>query len=196
MGANRVAFGTLAMVSIGCTICRGCQLHTCHVGIATQIETVEQAQEHGLKKFTPQEVVTAAESCARFFESMGEEVKRVVAELGYERAQDLVGRYDLLEQATHADQLDLAQLITPLEEYLDLAPADLPAPVAAEEVLAEARAEAGLVVARPIRMERKQASADLARLAADVLSGTGGRREDPPATHAPAPLLGAERAGG
>ena len=56
LGANRVGFGTLAMVSLGCTICRGCQLDTCHVGIATQIETVEQAQEHGLKKFTPQEV--------------------------------------------------------------------------------------------------------------------------------------------
>ena len=56
LGANRVAFGTLAMVSLGCTICRGCQLDTCHVGIATQIETVEQADEHGLKKFTPQEV--------------------------------------------------------------------------------------------------------------------------------------------
>ena len=39
MGANRVGFGTLAMVSLGCTICRGCQLDTCHVGIATQIET-------------------------------------------------------------------------------------------------------------------------------------------------------------
>ena len=98
MGANRVAFGTLAMVSLGCTICRGCQLDTCHVGIATQIETIEQAQEHGLKKFTPQRVDSAAENCARFFASMGEEVKRVVAELGYERAQDLVGRYDLLEQ--------------------------------------------------------------------------------------------------
>ena len=58
MGANRVAFGTLAMVSLGCTICRGCQLDTCHVGIATQIETPEQATEHGLKKFTPQEVTT------------------------------------------------------------------------------------------------------------------------------------------
>ena len=80
MGANRVAFGTLAMVSLGCTICRGCQLDTCHVGIATQIETIEQAQEHGLKKFTPQRVNSAAENCARFFASMGEEVKRVVAE--------------------------------------------------------------------------------------------------------------------
>ncbi len=98
LGANRVGFGTLAMVSLGCTICRGCQLDTCHVGIATQIETTEEAQEHGLKKFTPQEVDRAAESCARFFSAMGEEVKQVVASLGYERAQDLVGRYDLLEQ--------------------------------------------------------------------------------------------------
>ena len=98
LGANRVGFGTLAMVSLGCTICRGCQLDTCHVGIATQIETTEEAQEHGLKKFTPQEVDRAAESCARFFAAMGEEVKEVVASLGYERAQDLVGRYDLLEQ--------------------------------------------------------------------------------------------------
>src|SRR5947208_14242646 len=110
---------------------------------------------------------------------MGEEIKRVVGELGYERAQDLVGRYDLLEQISHADRIDLAELITPLEEYLDLAPADLPAPVAAEEILAEARAEAGLVVARPIRMERKEASAELARLAADALAGTAVRREYP-----------------
>ena len=55
LGANRVAFGTLAMVSIGCTICRGCQLDTCHVGIATQIESMEEAEQKGLKKFTPQE---------------------------------------------------------------------------------------------------------------------------------------------
>ena len=100
LGANRVGFGTLAMVSLGCTICRGCQLDTCHVGIATQIETPEEAADHGLKKFTPQEVDRAAESCARFFSSMGEEVKQVVASLGYDRAQDLVGRYDLLEQST------------------------------------------------------------------------------------------------
>ena len=126
LGANRVGFGTLAMVSLGCTICRGCQLDTCHVGIATQIETTEEADAHGLKKFTPQEVDRAAESCARFFSAMGEEVKEVVASLGYERAQDLVGRYDLLEQVAAHDKVDLAPLITPLEEFLDLEPIDLP----------------------------------------------------------------------
>jgi glutamate synthase (NADPH/NADH) large chain len=192
MGANRVAFGTLAMVSLGCTICRGCQLDTCHVGIATQIETVEQAQEHGLKKFTPQRVDSAAESCARFFESMGEELKRLVAELGFDRAQDLVGRYDLLEQVSHTERLDLAQLITPLEEFLDLEPIDLP--VAAEE-LVEARAEAGLVRARPIRMEPKEASARLAGLADKVISGEVVRDRFPRSTDANDRVLGTELAG-
>jgi glutamate synthase (NADPH/NADH) large chain len=192
MGANRVAFGTLAMVSLGCTICRGCQLDTCHVGIATQIETVEQAQEHGLKKFTPQRVDSAAESCARFFQSMGEEVKAVVAELGYERAQDLVGRYDLLRQVASEDRLDLAELITPLEEFLDLEPIDLPV---AEQDLVEARAEAGLVRARPIRMESKQASTQLAGLADKVFSGEVVRQQFPRPTDANDRVLGTELAG-
>ncbi|HVQ57583.1 MAG TPA: glutamate synthase-related protein [Solirubrobacterales bacterium] len=190
LGANRVGFGTLAMVSLGCTICRGCQLDTCHVGIATQIETVEAAQEHGLKKFTPQEVDVAAESCARFFSSMGEEVKQVVASLGYDRAQDLVGRYDLLEQVAAKDSIDLAPLITPLEEFLDLEPIDLPV---AEE--AEARAEAGLVVARPIRMEAKQASTQLAALAPEICSGQTLRSEFPRPTDANDRVLGTELAG-
>jgi glutamate synthase (NADPH/NADH) large chain len=192
LGANRVGFGTLAMVSIGCTICRGCQLDTCHVGIATQIETVEQAQEHGLKKFTPQEVDLAAESCARFFAAMGEEVKEAVASLGYERAQDLVGRYDLLEQIGHRDRLDLAELITPLEEYLDLEPVDLPV---AEEELVEARAEAGLVRARPIRMEAKQASAQIAALATEVCAGRPVTSAFPRTTDANDRVLGTELAG-
>ncbi|HEV2791886.1 MAG TPA: glutamate synthase-related protein, partial [Solirubrobacterales bacterium] len=190
MGANRVGFGTLAMVSIGCTICRGCQLDTCHVGIATQIETPEEAQAHGLKKFTPQEVDRAAESCARFFASMGEEVKQVVASLGYERAQDLVGRYDLLEQVAAKDSIDLAPLITPLEEFLDLEPLDLPVE---EEV--EARAEAGLVMARPIRMEEKQASTQIAALAPEVCSGGTVRSMFPRATDANDRVLGTELSG-
>jgi glutamate synthase (NADPH/NADH) large chain len=164
------------------------------VGIATQIETVEQAQEHGLKKFTPQHVNSAAESCARFFAAMGEEVKRVVASLGFERAQDLVGRYDLLEQISHTTELDLAELITPLEEFLDLEPIDMP--VAAEElVAAEARAEAGLVRARPIRMEPKEASHSVATLAEKCMSAAPVREEFPRPIDAHDRVLGTELAG-
>src|SRR4029079_16838607 len=108
------------MVSIGCTICRGCQLDTCHVGIATQIESMEEAEQKGLKKFTPQEFDSAVESCARFFAGMGEEVRQVVAELGYERAQDLIGRSDLLVQSRAREAIDLTEVIRPPREKLDL----------------------------------------------------------------------------
>jgi glutamate synthase (NADPH/NADH) large chain len=192
MGANRVAFGTLAMVSLGCTICRGCQLDTCHVGIATSIETMEQAEEHGLKKFTPQAVDSAAESCARFFQAMGEEVKALVGSLGYDRAQDLVGRYDLLEQISHQEKIDLAPLITPLEEFLDLEPIDLPVE---EEALVEARAEAGLVRAKPIRMQPKQASTEIAQVAGKVFDGSCVSVEFPRRTDAHDRVLGTELSG-
>ena len=126
LGANRVGFGTLAMVSLGCTICRGCQLDTCHVGIATQIETIEQAAGARAEEVHPAGGRPVGRKRARFFSAMGEEVKEVVASLGYTRAQDLVGRYDLLEQVAMKDKIDLTPLISPLEEYLDLEPLDLP----------------------------------------------------------------------
>jgi glutamate synthase (NADPH) large chain len=164
LGANRVGFGTLAMVSLGCTICRGCQLDTCHVGIATQIETKDEADLKGLKKFTPQEFESAAENCARFFEAMGEEVRELVASLGYERAQDLVGRSDLLVQARHTADVDVRELIEPIDDMLDLEPLDMP-------VLDDEREAAGLIAARPIRMKAKVASAKLRALATDISPG-------------------------
>jgi glutamate synthase (NADPH) large chain len=164
LGANRVGFGTLAMVSLGCTICRGCQLDTCHVGIATQIETKDEADLKGLKKFTPQEFEAASENCARFFQAMGEEVRELTATLGFESAQDMVGRSDLLVQARALEGVDVGELIEPIDEMLDLEPLDLPAP-------ADEREAAGLIVARPIRMKAKAASAKLAALAGDLSPG-------------------------
>ena len=122
---------------------------------------------------------------------MGEEVRRLTAELGYEHTQELVGRYDLLEQIAHRDRIDLTELITPLEEYLDLEPIDMPV---ADEELVEARAEAGLVRARPIRMQPKQASAQIAELSR-VGQSPGVRLEFPRATDANDRVLGAELAG-
>jgi glutamate synthase (NADPH/NADH) large chain len=188
LGANRVGFGTLAMVSLGCTICRGCQLDTCHVGIATQIETKEEADMKGLKKFTPQEFESSAENCTRFFSAMGEEVRRIVAGLGYERAQDIVGRSDLLVQSRAVHDVDVAEMIKPLEEFLDLEPIDLPS-------VEEHRSEPGLVVARPIRMKPKEASHELAALVTDVCSGTLVRRSYPRPTDADDRVLGTELAG-
>jgi glutamate synthase (NADPH) large chain len=188
LGANRVGFGTLAMVSLGCTICRGCQLDTCHVGIATQIETKEEADLKGLKKFTPQDFEAAAESCARFFCAMGEEVRALTAQLGFERSQDLVGRSDLLVQARELDRVDVAHLIEPIDEMLDLEPLDLPAP-------GEEREAAGLIAARPIRMRAKAASARLAAMAGDIGPGKVLEREWEELADADDRVLGTELAG-
>jgi len=110
MGANRAGFGTLAMIAVGCTTCRGCHLGTCHVGIATQIETEEEALNLGLKRFVPREYNRSVENLKRLFLAIGEEIREITAKLGYKRTQDLVGHGELLEQIANHDLLDLSSL--------------------------------------------------------------------------------------
>src|SRR6266850_4145646 len=113
LGADRVGFGTMAMVAIGCTICRGCQLDTCHVGIATQIESATEATERGLKRFEPQEFEKAVEQLCHMFGEMKKELARVAALLGVQSTEELVGRTDLLAQARGLDRVDLSGLLAP-----------------------------------------------------------------------------------
>ncbi len=113
LGADRVGFGTMAMVAIGCTICRGCQLDTCHVGIATQIESAAEATERGLKRFEPQEFERAVTNLMRFFSALRDELARIAALLGVASTEDLVGRTDLLAQARGLDRIDLSGLLAP-----------------------------------------------------------------------------------
>ena len=113
LGADRVGFGTLAMVAIGCTICRGCQLDTCHVGIATQIESQVEANERGLKRYEPQEFERAVVQLVRFFGAMKDELARIAGHLGVAGTEELVGRTDLLVQARGHDRVDLSSLLLP-----------------------------------------------------------------------------------
>ena len=131
LGANRVGFGTLAMVAIGCTICRGCHLDTCHVGIATQIEHEEEARSRGLKRFVPREVEQAAAHLASLLEQMGEALRQLTAALGARRTQDLVGRSDLLEQVACRDRVDLKELLRPALPAAATRPVRRPVEVAA-----------------------------------------------------------------
>ena len=110
LGANRVGFGTMAMIAIGCTTCHKCQEGKCHVGIATQIQSLEQAHEVGIKNFSPRETEIAVAGLERLFQGIGEEVRQIVAHLGASSLQDLVGRGDLLEQVQCQDQIDLSPL--------------------------------------------------------------------------------------
>jgi len=113
LGANRVGFGTMAMVVIGCTACRSCHLGTCHVGIATQIETPEEARQKGLKRFVPRVLENGVIYQTTFFRALGREIRTVTAKLGFRRTQDLVGQAHLLEQVRGLDRLDLSGLFAP-----------------------------------------------------------------------------------
>ncbi|MHB1927106.1 MAG: glutamate synthase-related protein [Leptospirillum sp.] len=113
LGANRIGFGTLPMVAIGCTICRECQMDTCHVGIATQIETEEQAKNHGLKRFVPRDYEFSVRQLVHFFSGMGEDLRRLVGELGVKSAQSLVGQTGYMIQPRHFDRIDLTPLLNP-----------------------------------------------------------------------------------
>ncbi len=115
LGANRVGFGTLSMLAIGCTTCRGCHLDTCHVGIATQIESVAQAKEHGLRRFVPRQFDLAVQGIMNLFTAFATELKDLAATLGIRNLQDAVGHSELLEQVKGERQLSLTYLLKPLE---------------------------------------------------------------------------------
>lgn len=133
LGANRVGFGSISMLAIGCTTCRGCHLDTCHVGIATQIDTMEEAEEKGLRRFVPREFELSVEALMRLFGSMGEEIRGIVAQFGFKSAQELVGRSDLLKQTQQLDRIDLSDLLRPAPlSFLQAAEAEAAAAVSSD----------------------------------------------------------------
>ena len=129
LGANRVGFGTLPMVAIGCTICRDCQLGTCHTGITTQIETQEAAQTAGIKHFVPRDFEQAVQALVNLFNGLGEAMQSTVAKLGFEDAQALVGRSDLLQQISHQEKIDLQEILITAEDYMNAKPIPVALPV-------------------------------------------------------------------
>ena len=87
LGGEEYGFGTIAMIAEGCVMARVCHLNTCPVGVTSQKEELR-------KKFpgTPEHVVN-------FFEFVAEEVRQLMAHLGYSKFEDLIGRADLLKES-------------------------------------------------------------------------------------------------
>ncbi|WP_448562456.1 glutamate synthase-related protein [Trichothermofontia sp.] len=85
MGGEEFGFGSIAMIAEGCIMARICHTNNCPVGVATQREELRQ-------RFTgiPEHVVN-------FFVLIAEEVRSILARLGYRSLQDLIGRADLLK---------------------------------------------------------------------------------------------------
>jgi glutamate synthase (NADPH/NADH) large chain len=129
LGANRVGFGTLPMVAIGCTICRDCQSGTCHTGITTQIETAEDAHAKGIKHFVPRDFEQATQALVNVFNGLGEAVQSIVAKLGFENAQQIVGRSDLLRQISHHEKIDLHEMLVTVDDYINSKPIPIELPI-------------------------------------------------------------------
>lgn len=113
LGADRVGFATMAMIALGCTVCRSCQLDTCHVGITTQITSAAEAAERGLKRFFPQDQDRAVSHLVHFFTALAEGVADQLKDLGLTNIRDAVGRWDLLAQI---DGYPLVGMMSFLEE--------------------------------------------------------------------------------
>ena len=109
LGAEEFGFSTSALIVLGCVMMRKCHLNTCPVGVATQNPELR-------KRFRGK-----ADNLVTFFRFLAEEVREYLAELGYRKIDDIIGRFDLLERNHEIDHwkiknLDLSGLLSLHEE--------------------------------------------------------------------------------
>lgn len=85
LGADEFGFATAPLITLGCIMMRKCHLNTCPVGIATQDPVLR-------KKFTGQ-----PEHVINYFFLMAEEIREIMAKMGFRTFDELVGRTDKLK---------------------------------------------------------------------------------------------------
>jgi glutamate synthase (NADPH/NADH) large chain len=104
LGAEEFGFATAPLVVSGCIMMRVCHLDTCPVGVATQNPLLRE-------RFTGK-----PEFIVNFMEFIAEEVRELLAELGFRSLDEIIGRADLIEAnaaISHwkADGLDLGPIL-------------------------------------------------------------------------------------
>ena len=85
MGAEEYAFGTGALVIVGCIMLRICHLNTCAVGVATQDEKLRAKFSGNVDKVV------------NYFTLLAEDVREILASLGYKSLEEIVGQNHLLK---------------------------------------------------------------------------------------------------
>jgi glutamate synthase (NADPH/NADH) large chain len=107
LGAEEFGFATAPLVVSGCVMMRVCHLDTCPVGIATQNPELRQ-RFNGKPEFVE-----------TFFEFIAEEVREILAQLGFRTLEEAVGHVECLEVHHAVDhywkaaKLDLAPILLP-----------------------------------------------------------------------------------
>nr|BAE98673.1 ferredoxin-dependent glutamate synthase [Arabidopsis thaliana] len=104
MGADEYGFGSLAMIATGCVMARICHTNNCPVGVASQREEL-RARFPGV----PGDLVN-------YFLYVAEEVRGILAQLGYNSLDDIIGRTELLRprdiSLVKTQHLDLSYLLS------------------------------------------------------------------------------------
>ena len=91
LGADEYGIGTSSLIAMGCIMVRQCHSNTCPVGVCTQRDDL-RAKFEG----TPEKVV-------QLFTHLAEEVREILASLGFTTLQQVIGRTDLLTQVSRGD---------------------------------------------------------------------------------------------
>ncbi len=103
LGAEEFGIGTAALVAMGCIMVRQCHSNTCPVGVCTQDPRLRERFAG-----SPEKVVN-------LFSFIAEEVREILARLGFRSLNEVIGRTDLLTQvsrgAADLDDLDLNPLL-------------------------------------------------------------------------------------
>ena len=84
LGAEEFGFATSALIVLGCVMMRKCHMNTCPVGVATQDEILRK-RFHGRYEYL-----------VNFFTFLAEEVREYLAEMGFRKLDEVIGRTDLL----------------------------------------------------------------------------------------------------
>lgn len=108
LGAEEFGFATSALIVLGCVMMRKCHMNTCPVGVATQNEELR-------RRFRGR-----SEYLVNFFTYLAEEVREHLAELGFEKLDDIVGRTDLILRKPDTDNpkhqlLDFSKVTTRID---------------------------------------------------------------------------------
>ena len=108
LGAEEFAFGTTVLIVLGCVMMRKCHSNTCPVGVATQDPELRK-HFRGHYKYV-----------VNYFRFLAQEVREYLAEMGFRKLDDIVGRTDLIETVpvppgTKASHLDFSRILGKVE---------------------------------------------------------------------------------
>jgi glutamate synthase (NADPH/NADH) large chain len=107
LGAEEFGIGTLSLVAMGCIMVRQCHSNTCPVGICTQDQRLRDKFDG-----SPEKVINLMSFIA-------EEVREILARLGFRSLDEVIGRTELLRQvsrgAEHLDDLDLNPILAKVD---------------------------------------------------------------------------------